>query len=255
MKRWGLEEPQRFKKHEKKYSTFTHHYTAMEACYTLRAAGDLHMPTPKGLVNSNECLSFLTLPGEELILAKREHWFILLAPLILTVFLGVLFTLLTVVGLVAYFPSISLIVSSCLLIFLGVSSLIIKQIADWHYHMYIITTRKLLEVNCAPLFSHAVNDVLIDQVIISEVDTNIKSFMHELFDMGDIVIVFDGPSRQGNFVISHIQEPNEVGGLLSNAFELLPRNISGWSQQDKRRDNYKLPNNMPETLSHKQLEQ
>lgn len=213
------------------------------------------MPTPKGLVNSNECQAFLTLPGEELILAKREHWFILVVPLILTVFLGVLFILLTIIGLLAYFPSFPLIVSSCLLIVLGVSSLVVKQFADWHYHMYIITTRKLLEVSCAPLFSHSVNDVLIEQVIISEVDTNIKSFIHELFDMGDIIIVFDGPSRQGRFVISHIQEPNEVGGVLSNAFELMPRNAPTWSQQDRRIDNYKFTGDIPEPLYHKKLEQ
>lgn len=188
------------------------------------------MTRPKDFITPELCQRFVTLPGERLIVGKRQHWFVLVAPLFITF----LFSLL-VISLAAFFflgnaADPTLFVITLFLIVISATSIISKLIADWYYHLYIVTTKRILEVSCAPLFSHSINDVLLDQVRITEVDVKIKGFINELLDMGDVLIEFDRPSHDKMFIIANIKDPSNTGLILANTVKLMMQSSPVWFQ-------------------------
>lgn len=81
--------------------------------------------------------------------------------------------------------------------------------------MYILTTRKILEISYNPLSSRIVNDVLLDHVNCTEIDLKTNGFFNELIGMGDIVITFDRPTHQEEFVFRDIEECQDLGKYLT----------------------------------------
>jgi hypothetical protein len=157
--------------------------------------------------------SFLSLPDEKLIIARREYWLCLLP----TIFLATI-SLITFI-IISYLLSITIIKSPLIFICttLVASSIFLssvtKAIVDWYFHIYIVTSRKLLELCCVPLFSDNVNDVFLDQVRTIE----INSMVCELLDIGDVTIVFDRLSKEEVFVLKHVKNPRATSVLIADA--------------------------------------
>ncbi|MBI2051465.1 hypothetical protein HYT33_01755, partial [Candidatus Roizmanbacteria bacterium] len=139
-----------------------------------------------------------------------------------------------------YYPSIPLYLSGNFLILLIFLSVMVKLVSDWHYNLYIVTTRKILKVSCSPLFSQTISEVLLDQVRVIEVNVKIKNFVHVLLDMGDVVIVFDRPSHEEMFVIANIEDPGATGDFLTHAFELIMHSSPVWFHPRDTKHLYKL---------------
>ena len=94
-------------------------------------------------------------------------------------------------------------------------SFITKVIIDWYFHLYILTSKKILEVWYTPLASHVVNDILLDKVSCTEIDSRVHGFLNELLDVGDVVITFDRPTHQEEFVLSDIEQCDKVGKFMT----------------------------------------
>lgn len=164
---------------------------------------------------------FLTLKGEELLLVKRKHPLTLIfsvsfISLILCLFIIGIFFL-----FVKFFASPSLFIATALiLISLGMTA-ITKCILDWYFHVYILTTRKILEIWYTPLSGHIVNDILLDKVSCTEIDLKRSGLLQEIFDMGDVIISFDRPTHQEEFVLKDIKDCYKLGVFLTQ--QLLER--------------------------------
>lgn len=159
--------------------------------------------------------NFLNLEGEKLLLVRRRHFYVLIFPIFFTIFLSITFS----AGLFMLFSSLMhslglFIVTFLLSISLSIS-LISYSIVNWYFHLYILTNRKILEVWYTPLSSHAVNDIFLDSVKCTEVDTSSTGFIHELMDMGDLRLTFDRPTHQEEFVLRDIKNYDEIGKFLS----------------------------------------
>ena len=168
-----------------------------------------------GMITRGNWNIFLTLKDEQLLLVKRRHPLVLLAPIIVICLLAVFFISTAFVLFQTIFVSPSLFYVTALLVISVAISLCTKTIVDWYFHMYILTNRKILELIYTPLTSYIVNDVMLDRVNCTEVDLCSNGFFNELIDMGDIVITFDRPTRQEEFVLKDIQGSHELATYLT----------------------------------------
>lgn len=168
------------------------------------------------LILDGDWNNFLTLQDEKLLIVKRKHPFLLIWPIIVTLFLAISFVSAGYYLFAIFFSSPTLFLS-CLLSSIIISmSFLIKIVVDWYFHLYVVTDRKILEVSFAPLSAHVVNSVLLDQVNCTEIDIRTDGFINELIDMGDVVITFDRPTHQEEFIFSSIEDSRKIGAYLSD---------------------------------------
>ena len=177
---------------------------------------------PTTEVKHLELDNFLTLVGEEAILAKRKHWFVLVVPIFFVLLLLFIFgsTFLTLPLLVSPLFPYWIILSGLIFIFTVSFSLITKIIVDWYCHFYIVTTKKILEVCHTPLSSSKVNEVLLDRVRCTEVDVKVNGIVNEIIEKGDVIVTFDRPTHQEEFILQDVKDPRSIGLFLSDIFEI-----------------------------------
>ena len=187
-------------------------------------------------LTDNDLSGCVSLSKEEIILAKRKH---LLIPVFISI--GIFFTGFFATSLAVYLLSITisstnLIISFTLIALMLISFAISKTFVDWYYHIYIVTTRKILEVKCIPFFSDTIDNVFLDQVRTTEVDTVIPSFIHELLDIGSVTVAFDRPSHDEVYTLSNIKDPRETARFLADSLENLMRPAPVWFGPEKSTD-------------------
>jgi membrane-associated HD superfamily phosphohydrolase len=158
---------------------------------------------------------FLTLNGEQLLLVKRRHPFVVFFPILFITFIVCLMIFCAAILFTTFFPSPSLFITTVLLLISVLLTFITKSIMDWYFHLYILTSRKILEVWYAPLYSHVMNDVLLDQVNCTQVDFRRSGFLNELMDMGDVVLTFDRPTHQEEFIFKDVSKCYKLGVFLT----------------------------------------
>src|SRR3990167_2606258 len=158
--------------------------------------------------------------GERILLRKRQHWFMLAIPVLFTFIIGLIVIVSLFYLLVLKLNNVSIFISSSLVILLLVSSIIIKLMVDWHCHFYILTTNRILEVCCKPLFSNYINNVILNQVKSTEIDIEKTGIINQLLDMGNVIITFDRPTHQEEFRLMNIKDPKEIGFLMSDALDI-----------------------------------
>jgi hypothetical protein len=159
--------------------------------------------------------TFITLKGEKLLMAIRKHPFVLAMPIIAVI---VLTGVLLIAGFVLFnrvYYSLPLLAASSLLLVSFALAVIAKLIIDWYFHIYILTNRKLFEFRYTPLTSYLVNEIMLDRVYCTEVDSQTNGFLHDLLDLGDVIITFDRPTHQEEFVLRDIQYCNQIGTFLT----------------------------------------
>lgn len=170
----------------------------------------------KERLEQQEVEKFLTFPQEELILASREHAARLLVRLtqisIVAIFLGSIFTI------VSFFIFRNIWFSASIFITIGLigNAFFIREIVHWYFHLYVITTRKIVEVRYSPLFSEISNSVLLDQLRCTEIDAEMYGFVSEVLDLGNVAITFDRPTSQEEFILKGIRSPRKVANYLSS---------------------------------------
>lgn len=169
----------------------------------------------RGMIIKGDWSRFADLPDEELFLVKRKHPFIIIPSLLLLVFLTIAAGGAAFYFFTSIFPSTSLLIASILVILSIVVSGVIHTYIYWYFHLYVVTNKKILEVKYAPLFSHVVNDIFLNNVNCTEIDLKSNGFFHELIDMGDLTITFDRPTHQEEFTLSDIKNCDLTGKYLT----------------------------------------
>jgi hypothetical protein len=164
----------------------------------------------------NESNTFLMLPGEKTILHRRQHMFAVIIPIVIASLLAIGIMAALFVGFALFYHAFHLMLVSWAIVVIAAFSLITKTIIDWYLHMYLVTNRRILEIQYKPFFSQDVNDVLLDQVRCTEIDVKIHGYIHGLMDVGDIIITFDRPTHQQEFVLHDIKSPRKIGTLLGH---------------------------------------
>lgn len=192
----------------------------------------------KGLIEltENDLTGCLTLPNEKIIIAKRSHLLIPLAISISILLTGIFATSLLIYLLIMTVQSPALTISFASISLTLTSLAISKVVIDWYFHIYIVTSRKILEVRCVPFFSDTIDNVFLDQVRTTEVDTVIPSFIHELLDIGSVTVAFDRPSHDEVYTLSNIKDPRETAKFLADALENLMRPAPVWFSPEKSTD-------------------
>jgi hypothetical protein len=191
-------------------------------------------------LTESEYQHFLTFPEERLILATRQHRFYVIFPIIILAVISISLLMALIVFMLAQIYSVYTFVSLFMLLTVLTIALVIKVISDWYYHFYIVTSRKIVEITCNPLFSHIINGVLLDQVRIVEIDAHIDGFINDIFDMGSVEIDFDTMSHKASFALHGIEEPNETSRLLSHSFELIMQHKGQTMQRNNGGGDYQL---------------
>ncbi|MDO8628609.1 MAG: hypothetical protein Q7R56_02555, partial [Nanoarchaeota archaeon] len=160
--------------------------------------------------------AFLANNEERLILVTRQHWFPLAVRLLILTF-GTFLTIALILLTFSYLLlSYTLVITATFVVLVISINLFLKSFVDWYFHLYIVTTHKILEACYTPLFSHVINEVLLDQVRCTEVDIKMDGIVREIIDMGNIMITFDRPTHQEEFCLTNIRNPQKVGILLGD---------------------------------------
>lgn len=180
------------------------------------------MQKANGHITEVEARNFISLEGERFVLGTRKHWFTLffaLTTIILSTLLAIMLSFSLFAAIPFFSSKISLFISSAVVMLTFSLSLVVKAIVDWYFHLYIITTRKLIEIFHSPLSTLKINEVLLDKVRCTEVDVQVNGFFNEFIDKGNVMVTFDRPTHQEEFVLEDINDPEEVSILLSDAFD------------------------------------
>jgi len=173
------------------------------------------MQTPTSSNIDHDCGKFITLPQEEILIAKREYWLLMLFPIAFSLLFSLVLLAVGTIIFLLGLHSFPLFLASILVILNATIGIVGRIFIHWYFHIYIVTTRKLLEVTYSPLDTLMENEVLLDQVRCTEVDMKRGGIFHELFNFGTIRITFDRPTHQQEFVLSNIHKHRQVGILLS----------------------------------------
>lgn len=187
-----------------------------------------------------EVKHFCSLPGEHLLIAKKQHWIVLLAPLFFIVFAGIFFLGVTTGLFIFKLLTLPLFIATALAIINVALAFALHEIIDWYFHVYILSDRKLLEILFQPIFSHVINDVFLDQVRTTEIDIKVQGFLYELLDIGDIIVVFDRPSHEETFIFKNIKDPRATGTYIADALETIMHDAPIWYHPRSIADNIRL---------------
>lgn len=173
------------------------------------------------LINAVQA-KFITLPDEEIIFAQRRHWLTFAIPCLILALFGFTCWILLIVGtpfLINYF---SIIIPATLFLSICILSIAMRSVIEWYYHIYIISNRKILEISYSPLTSHQINEVLLDQVKCTEIDSKTEGLINELLDIGHVVITFDRPTHEEELVFAYMKSPHAIETYLQNALSRCP---------------------------------
>lgn len=162
---------------------------------------------------------FKTLPKETLLLRKRNHWYVLVQPLSFTTLI-----LLAIILFISFFffhllNDLLLFVIILLTALMTYINTVIKFLADWYCHFYVLTSRRIMEIAYKPLFSKTMNNVIINQVKSTEINVEMEGMLAQLLDIGSVIVTFDRPTRQEQFYMHSIKDPKSVGFLLAEQLD------------------------------------
>lgn len=167
---------------------------------------------------------FITLPGEKLIFAQRKHWLAVGLPIFILSVMGIMCLASLIVTSLFFMNYMFLLIPAYLLLLIFMLSLALKLIINWYFNIYIVTNRKIMEISYSPLSSHQTNEVLLDQVKCTEIDTKIEGLINDFLDIGQVIITFDRPTHQEEFVFNYMESPRTIeaylqGALYRNTFQ------------------------------------
>jgi len=160
--------------------------------------------------------AFLQYPDEKVIVVVRKHIITIFTTLLL-IFLVTIFFLIGSTVIYYFIGSVLLYATSIMLsVNIGII-LLTRTLTDWYFHSYIITNRKILEIAFSPFTSCIINEVLLDQVRVTEVDMQTNGMLYDLLGIGNILITFDRPTHLQEFELRNVKNYRKVGHLLCHA--------------------------------------
>jgi uncharacterized membrane protein YdbT with pleckstrin-like domain len=160
--------------------------------------------------------------NERIVLATRQHWFVLFSNIVLEIVL----TLVLIVGVTAAVAVNPLAGFGFILVLVPLGGML-RDILIWRNREYIVTNRRVIQIN--GVFSKDVVDSSLEKV--NDVKMN-QSFFGRMFDYGDIEILT--ASETGDNLFRRIGDPIKFKTAMLNSKEKL--GYEGTSTQTKRAD-------------------
>ncbi len=158
------------------------------------------------------------LPRDHIFILTRTHWLIPAQTIAVAVFLFTTLFFSSFLGFLSFSPSPALFIISSLLLCMFALMFTVKVLADWYFHFYVITDRKIAEVCYLPLSTHYVNEVMLDRVKCTEVDVRTEGLLHQLLNIGSVTVTFDRPTHEDAFMFWYIGNAQEIGSRLTGQF-------------------------------------
>jgi len=160
--------------------------------------------------------------NERIVLATRQHWFVLFSNIVLEIVL----TLVLIVGVTAAVAVNPLAGFGFILVLVPLGGML-RDILIWRNREYIVTNRRVIQIN--GVFSKDVVDSSLEKV--NDVKMN-QSFFGRMFDYGDIEILT--ASETGDNLFRRIGDPIKFKTAMLNSKEKM--GYEGTSTQTKRAD-------------------
>src|SRR5512134_119805 len=117
--------------------------------------------------------------NERIVLATRQHWFVLFSNIVLEIIL----TLALIVGVIAAITVLPLAALGFILVLVPLGGML-RDILVWSNREYIVTNRRVIQIS--GVFSKNVVDSSLEKV--NDVKMS-QSFLGRIFDYGDIEIL------------------------------------------------------------------
>jgi uncharacterized membrane protein YdbT with pleckstrin-like domain len=156
---------------------------------------------------NNHYLQSLLGESERILLAARQHWFVLASAIALEVFVA----LVVLVASIVAFVNFPLAGFASLLMLVPLASLI-HDLLVWNNRQYIVTNRRVIQL------SGVVNKSVVDSSLEKVNDVKMtQSFFGRLFDYGDIEIMT--ASELGVNLFKRIGDPVKFKTAMLNAKE------------------------------------
>ena len=193
----------------------------------------------KDRLTESQIEKFKLFNDEELIFACREHWLPIVLRLVKKSLVGLFIATAFSISIILFIHSTVLAGGAFFLTILITGLLAVRDLIHWSFHIYIATTKQLIEVHYNPLISHAINSVLLEQIRCTEIDVEMYGIIPELLGIGNVEITFDRPTHKEVFVIKDIRSPRTIANLLSAQIHqtLEPRQKQGlqplWARELK----------------------
>lgn len=91
-----------------------------------------------------------------------------------------------------------------------------------------------------PLASQNVNEVLLDQVRCTEIDTQTHGIINEFIEKGDVIVTFDRPTHQEECILADVYKPEALGMFLGDTLSMIHENRLGpnWYGQKNGKSSY-----------------
>lgn len=166
-----------------------------------------------GPITEHNYSNFLNESDEKILAAVRVHPITILPILALSPLVTLSFLAVSVFSYYISGSILLLIISLLLSLSVG-TMLFIKILTDWYFHSYIVTNRKIQEIAFSPFTSCIINEILLDQVKVTEVDMHTNGLIFDLLKIGDIMITFDRPTHLHEFELKNIKNYRKVGQIL-----------------------------------------
>lgn len=160
--------------------------------------------------------------NERIVLATRQHWFVLFSNIVLEIVL----TLVLIVGVSAAATVNPLAGFGFILVLVPLIGML-RDILIWRNREYIVTNRRVIQIN--GVFSKDVVDSSLEKV--NDVKMN-QSFFGRMFGYGDIEILT--ASETGDNLFRRIGDPIKFKTAMLNSKEKL--GYEGTSAQSQRAD-------------------
>lgn len=160
--------------------------------------------------------------NERIVLATRQHWFVLFSNIVLEIVL----TLVLIVGVSAAATVNPLAGFGFILVLVPLIGML-RDILIWRNREYIVTNRRVIQIN--GVFSKDVVDSSLEKV--NDVKMN-QSFFGRMFGYGDIEILT--ASETGDNLFKRIGDPIKFKTAMLNSKEKL--GYEGTSTQTQRAD-------------------
>ncbi len=157
--------------------------------------------------------------NERILLATRQHWFVLFSNIALEIIL----TLVLIVGVIALTTVLPLAAFGFILVLVPLGGML-RDILIWSNREYIVTNRRVIQIS--GVFSKDVVDSSLEKV--NDVKMS-QSFLGRTFDYGDIEILT--ASETGDNFFKRIGDPIKFKTAMLNAKEKMGFTESGASAQ------------------------
>lgn len=169
----------------------------------------------KDRITKDDMGGLMLFEDEEPIFALREHWLTLLFRATKITLVGLIVGSISSIVVYYVLQSWQTTVLAGFFVLLVAAFIMLREFIHWSLHLYVATSKQLIEIHYNPLFSHVVNSVLLEQIRCTEIDVDMFGIVPELIGIGNVILTFDRPTHKEEFVLKGIRSPRRIANILS----------------------------------------